>query len=246
MTTDPNPELSANLTATRRALVTGASRGIGASTAQALSATGFDVTGTFNNTPPPTGVAANWWQIDLSNPENIASSGFDLSTFDVLVVNAGTMHTGFLQRTPLDAYRRMIDFTLLSAVELLRGTTTGMAKRRYGRIVLVSSTGAVSGAAGLSAYAAAKASLLGLSRAVAREYGPRGVTCNVVLPGFIATDILVGQPERTTSDRAATSAIGRVGTPDEVASAIAWLASESAGYVTGAQIPVDGGLAMGL
>jgi 3-oxoacyl-[acyl-carrier protein] reductase len=163
----------------------------------------------------------------------------------VLVNNAGITRDGLLVRMPDDAWQAVIDTNLTGAFHTIRRATPGMMKARYGRIVNVSSASAHMGQAGQANYAAAKAGLVGLSRSVARELARRGITCNVVAPGPIVTAMTDDMPDDWREQIHAVIPLGRFGTAHECAAVVTFLCSEAAGYVTGAVVPVDGGLAMG-
>jgi len=163
----------------------------------------------------------------------------------VLVNNAGITRDGLLVRMSDDQWQAVIDTNLTGAFHTIRRATPGMMKARYGRIVNVASVGGHIGAAGQANYAAAKAGLLGLSRSVARELARRNITCNVVAPGPIVTEMTAQMPSEWQTGVEAAVPLGRFGTADECAAVIAFLCSDEAGYVTGALVPVDGGLGMG-
>jgi 3-oxoacyl-[acyl-carrier protein] reductase len=163
----------------------------------------------------------------------------------VLVNNAGITRDGLVARMSDDHWQSVIDTNLTGAFHTIRRATPGMMKARYGRIVNISSVGGQIGAAGQANYAAAKAGLLGLTRSVARELARRNITCNVVAPGPIETAMTAEMPEDWRKTAQETVPLGRFGTPEECADAVAFLCSEGSGYITGALLPVDGGLGMG-
>ena len=163
----------------------------------------------------------------------------------VLVNNAGVTRDGLLVRMSDEQWDTVLATNLTGAFNTIRRATPGMMKARYGRIVNVSSVGGHIGAAGQANYAAAKAGLLGLTRSVARELARRNITCNVVAPGPIATAMTADMPEEWRKTAQDTVPLGRFGTPEECADAVAFLTSEGSGYITGALLPVDGGLGMG-
>jgi 3-oxoacyl-[acyl-carrier protein] reductase len=163
----------------------------------------------------------------------------------ILVNNAGVTRDGLLLRMTDDQWGEVVRTNLDGAFYAIRRVAPGMVRSRYGRIVNVGSATGATGSAGQVNYAAAKAGLLGLTRSVARELASRNITCNLVAPGPISTAMLEALPEDRQADLAAMVPLARHGTPDEVAAAVAFLCSEAAGYITGAAIPVDGGLSMG-
>ena len=168
-----------------------------------------------------------------------------LGPVELLVNNAGVNADGLLVRMGDDQWRRVLATSLDGAFHTIRRATPGMLRRRFGRIVNVGSVVGSVGSPGQANYAAAKAGLIGLTRSLARELGSRGITCNVVAPGPIATAMIEALPEQRRADFMAQVPLGRMGTPEEVGAVIAFLCSEAAGYVTGAVVPVDGGMGMG-
>lgn len=164
---------------------------------------------------------------------------------EILVNNAGVTADGLVARMTDDQWGDVLRTNLTGAFHTIRRATPKMMKGRWGRIINVSSVSGQAGAAGQANYASAKAGLLGLTRAVARELAPRGITCNAVAPGPIVTAMTDGMPPEWRAVMEATVPLGRLGTPEEVAAVVGFLCSEPAGYVTGALVPVDGGLGMG-
>ncbi len=232
----------------RMVLVTGGGRGIGLACARALAAQGHRVAVTFSSTPvDEPGILAV--TCDVTDPSQVESALSEVEeqvgAVEVLVANAGITRDGLLVRMSEDDFAAVIDTNLTATWRLAKRVVPKMMKARWGRIVVVSSVGAYIGAPGQANYAASKAGLIGLTRSIAREYGPRGITANVVAPGPIATDMLATMPEDRRAALGAQVPVGRIGTPDEVAAAVSFLASEAAAYITGAVLPVDGGIGMG-
>jgi NAD(P)-dependent dehydrogenase (short-subunit alcohol dehydrogenase family) len=189
-------------------------------------------------------------ECDVSNPQQIQQSidrvQAELGNVDILVNNAGVVNNlAPLANMTLEAWNRELSVNLTGAFQCIQEVVPGMAKRHWGRIINISSVAALMGAAAQVAYAASKAGLLGLTKTVAREYGAQGVICNAVLPGLIATPLVLSMPEdiRAATIRGVPTA--RLGQPAEVAALVAFLASPAAGYINGVDIRVDGGLLLG-
>jgi len=240
--------MTSDLAPARTVLITGGSRGIGLACAHAFAAEGHRVAVTFSSTPVDAeGLLAV--KCDVSDPAQaeaaVAEVDAQMGPVEVLVANAGITRDGLLVRMSEDDFTSVIETNLTATWRLAKLVVPKMMKARWGRLVAVSSVGAYLGAPGQSNYAASKAGLIGLTRAIAREYGPRGITANVVAPGPIDTDMLATMPDDRRAALGAQIPVGRIGTPAEVAAAVTFLASEQAAFITGAVVPVDGGLGMG-
>jgi 3-oxoacyl-[acyl-carrier protein] reductase len=243
----------------RVAFVTGASRGIGRAIAVELARAGHPVGFCFGSDAEAAretqraveaeGAKAVAVQADVSDPAAVdAAFGEVEAAFGkvtILVNNAGITRDGLVARMSDEQWSSVIDTNLTGAFNTIRRATPGMMRERYGRIVNVASVAGQSGQAGQANYAAAKAGLVGLSRSIARELAPRHITCNVVAPGPIVTAMTGEMPAEWKDQIESAVPLGRFGTPEECAAVVAFLCSDAAGYVTGALVPVDGGLGMG-
>ncbi len=230
----------------RVVLVTGGNRGIGLAVARAFQAAGDRVAVT-SRSGEVDGFAAV--ACDVTSAEDVEAAfarvEAELGPVEVLVANAGITSDQLLLSMKEDAFTRVVDTNLVGTYRVVRRATSRMIRARKGRIVLISSVVALTGSAGQSNYAASKAGLIGFGRSLARELGGRNVTVNIVSPGFVETDMTAVLPEARQAEILAAVPLGRMATADEVAAAVRWLASDEAGYVTGAVVPVDGGLGMG-
>ena len=231
----------------RSALVTGASKGIGRTIASRLAASGYAVTGTYRSGGVPDGVLgvnADITEADQLEAAFVAAEHAH-GPVEVLVCNAGITADGLLMRMSDDQWDSVIATNLTASFKLARRASRAMVKGRYGRIVFVSSVVALLGSAGQVNYSASKAGLVGLARSLTRELGGRGITANVVAPGFIETDMTAALDQATIESYEKRIPAGRLGSTDDVASAVEFLVSDAAGYISGAVLPIDGGLGMG-
>ncbi len=247
------------MTSGRVAFVTGASRGIGRAIAVALGEAGHRVAFCYSadhdgakatqSAIEACGTEACAVQSDVADADSVDHTFTEIEStlgpVELLVNNAGITRDGLLMRMSDEHWGEVLQTNLTGAFHTIRRATPKMIRGRFGRIVNVSSVSGQTGQAGQANYSAAKAGLLGLSRAVARELAPRNITCNVVAPGPIVTAMTDGLSDEWHSWAAQTVPLGRLGTPEEVGAVVAFLCSDAAGYVTGALIPVDGGLGMG-
>lgn len=232
----------------RIVLVTGGSRGIGLAVARRFESLGDRVAVTYNSSPPPDGLFGVKCDVTSGTDVDAAFSAveehFD-GPVEVLVSNAGVTRDGLLLRMSEDDFTTVVDANLTAAYRVVKRAARGMLKARSGRIVLVSSVVGLLGSAGQANYAASKAGLVGFARSVARELGSRSITVNVVAPGPVATDMTAALGDDRIAQLTAMVPLQRMAEPDEIAGTIVFLASPDAAYITGAVIPVDGGLGMG-
>jgi 3-oxoacyl-[acyl-carrier protein] reductase len=249
--------MSAGLLAQDVALVTGASRGIGRAIAQALAAQGAVVVGTATTPEGAQGVtdwlAAEGFKgrgavLNVADAQSVDTLLKDLENREgavtILVNNAGITRDNLLLRMKAEEWDEVMATNLGSVFRLSKGVLRGMMKARRGRIISIASVVGVMGNAGQANYAAAKAGIIGFSKSLAREVGSRGVTVNVVAPGFIQTDMTAKLPEAQQQQLAQQIALGRLGAPEDIAHAVAFLASPQAGYITGETLHVNGGMYM--
>jgi 3-oxoacyl-[acyl-carrier protein] reductase len=245
---DPRPApKDSSMTTARTVLITGGNRGIGYSLAEEFIAQGHRVAVTARSGEGPAGSltvladVTDAASIDRAFTEVEAALG----PVEVLVANAGITKDTLLLRMSDDDFTSVVDTNLSGSFRVIKRASKGMLKARFGRIILISSVVGLFGSAGQVNYAASKAGLVGIARSITRELGSRGITANVVAPGFIETDMTASLPETTQAEYLKSIPAGRFATPTEVARVVAWLASDDAGYISGAVIPVDGGLGMG-
>ncbi|MBC9823373.1 beta-ketoacyl-ACP reductase [Terrabacter sp. MAHUQ-38] len=232
----------------RNVLVTGGNRGIGLAIARAFAEAGDNVVITHRSGEPPEGLRGVKCEVtDSASVDAAFKEAEEIfgGPVEVLVANAGITKDTLLMRMSDDEFDSVIDTNLAGAFRCARRAATGMIRKRRGRIVLISSVVGLYGSPGQSNYAASKSGLVGLARSITRELGGRGITANVVAPGFIDTEMTAVLPEDQKKSYLANIPAGRFATPEEVASVVRFVASDDAGYITGAVIPVDGGLGMG-
>ncbi|GAC1308359.1 MAG: 3-oxoacyl-[acyl-carrier-protein] reductase [Acidimicrobiales bacterium] len=239
-------DVAADLRTGRVVLVTGGSRGIGLAIAQAFRAQGDRVAVTHRSEPVEGFVSV---RCDVSSSAEV-DAAFDsveeqLGKVEVLVANAGVTKDNLVLRMSEDDFTSVVDTNLGGAFRVVKRAVPGMLRARKGRIILISSVVGLLGAGGQVNYAASKAGLVGMARSLARELGTRDITANVVAPGFVETDMTAGLPDDRVAEIRKAIPLGRIATADEVAGVVTWLASDAAAYITGAVIPVDGGLGMG-
>ncbi|MDQ6837380.1 MAG: 3-oxoacyl-ACP reductase FabG [Actinomycetota bacterium] len=230
----------------RVVLVTGGNRGIGRAIAQAFQAHGDRVAVTHRSQPADGFLSV---PCDVTSSEAV-DAAFDqveaqLGPVEILVANAGANSDKLLLQMDEAAFAEVVDTNLTGAFRVVRRATPKMLRARGGRIILISSVVAMSGSAGQSNYAASKAGMIGFARSLAREIARRNVTVNVVAPGFVATDMTASLPDERQADIVSAVPLARMAVPEEVAATVRFLASDDAAYITGAIIPVDGGLGMG-
>jgi 3-oxoacyl-[acyl-carrier protein] reductase len=227
--------------------VTGGNRGIGLAIAQAFVKAGDDVAITLRSGEPPEGLFGV--RCDVTEPAQV-DAAIDTVTehqgpVEVLVANAGITRDTLLLRMSEDDWSSVIETNLTGSFRMAKRVSRGMLRLRRGRIIFISSVVGLLGSAGQVNYAASKAGLVGMARSMARELGSRGITSNVVAPGFIETELTAVLPDEKKAEFLGQIPLGRYATVDEVAGVVRFLASEDAGYISGAVIPVDGGLGMG-
>jgi 3-oxoacyl-[acyl-carrier protein] reductase len=228
-------------------LVTGGARGIGLACARRFAEMGDNVAVTYNSSPPPDGLFGV--QCDVTSADSVDAAfravEAQFGAVEVLVSNAGITKDGLLLRMSEEQFTSVIDTNLTAAYRVCKRAAQGMLRARSGRIVLMSSVVGLLGSAGQANYAASKAGLVGLARSLARELGSRSITINVVAPGPVETDMTAALGDKRLAELTAAVPLGRMATPDEIAGVVAFLASPDGAYITGAVIPVDGGLGMG-
>jgi 3-oxoacyl-[acyl-carrier protein] reductase len=231
----------------RSVLVTGGSRGIGLATARSFAASGDRVAVTYRSSGAPSGLFGV--RCDVTNADDVEAAFAKVEAehgpVEVLVANAGITRDTLLLRMTDDDWDAVLDTNLTGAYRVARRAARSMLRARAGRMIFISSVVGLSGGAGQANYAASKAGLVGFARSVAREFGSRGITANVVAPGFVDTDLTAVLSEERRAEILAQVPLGRYATAEDIAGVVRFLASDEAAYITGAVIPVDGGLGMG-
>lgn len=231
----------------RVVLVTGGSRGIGLATARRFAALGDKVAVTYNSSPPPADIFGV--QCDVSKSDSVdaafARVEAELGPVEILVSNAGVTKDMLLLRMSESDFDAVVDTNLTGAFRVAKRAAQGMLRARRGRIIFVGSVVGLLGSAGQANYAATKAGLVGFARSLARELASRSITVNVVAPGPVETDMTAALSDDRRAALSEAVPLGRMATPEEIAGTIAFLASDDGAYITGAVIPVDGGLGMG-
>lgn len=231
----------------RLVLVTGGNRGIGLAIARAFQVSGDRVVVTHRSGMAPEGLEGVI--MDVTDRESVESAFRSIEekfgTVDVLIANAGITKDGLAVRMSETDFQDVVDTNLTGSFRVIQRALPGMMKKRAGRVVLIGSVVGLLGSAGQVNYAATKSALVGMARSFAREYGSRGITFNVVAPGFVDSDMTSVLSESLKEKYLAQIPLARFATTEEVATAVQFIASQGAGYITGAVIPIDGGLGMG-
>jgi len=229
------------------ALVTGGNRGIGLAIARSLQSEGHRVVITYRSGTPPEGFDAV--QMDVTDGQSVESAfakiESEIGQPEIIVANAGITKDTLVMRMSDDDFESVIDANLTGAFRVAKRATKGLLKLKRGRLIFVGSVVGSVGAAGQVNYSASKSGLVGMARSFARELGSRGITANVIAPGFVETDMTSSLDENRRSDIAAQVPLGRFCSAEEIAEVVSFIASSKASYITGAIIPVDGGLGMG-
>ena len=231
----------------RSVLITGGNRGIGLAIANTFAAQGDKVAVTYRGKPPPEGLFGV--RCDVTDADQVDAAFKEVEEahgpVEVLVSNAGITDDTLLMRMSEEQFTSVLDANLTGAFRVAKRATRAMLKARWGRMVFISSVVGMLGGPGQVNYAASKAGLVGIARSIVREMGGRNITANVVAPGFVATDMTDALTDERRDAILAQVPAGRYGKPEEIAAVVAFLASDAGAYVTGAIVPVDGGLGMG-
>ena len=235
------------MSAQRVVLVTGGNRGIGRAIAERFVRDGYRVAVTARNGEGPEGTLTVRADVTDAAALDAAFTEVEqqLGPVEIVVANAGITKDTLLLRMSEDDFDSVVATNLGGTFRVVKRASKGMLRARFGRVILISSVVGLYGSAGQVNYSASKSALVGFARSLTRELGGRGITANVVAPGFIETDMTAELPEETQKQYKASIPAGRFATPDEVAGVVTWLAGDDAGYISGAVIPVDGGLGMG-
>lgn len=231
----------------RVALVTGGNRGIGYAIAEELLSAGYKVAVTARSGQGPTGSLTVVADVTDSGSLDQALSEVEekLGSVEVLVANAGITKDNLLLRMSEEEFEEVIDTNLTGVFRLVKRVTKGMLKAKFGRIIFIGSVVGLFGSAGQVNYSASKSALVGMARSITRELGAKNITANVIAPGFINTDMTAALPQDVADKYRSQIPLGRFAEAQEVAKVVAWFASDQASYISGAVIPVDGGLGMG-
>ena len=231
----------------RTVLVTGGNRGIGKAVAQRLHADGHRVAVTHRGSGAPDGLFGV--RCDVTDPDSVDEAftavEAEFGPVEVVVSNAGITDDTLLMRMKDEQFTRVVEANLAGAFRVAKRASRGMLRAKAGRLIFIGSVVGQSGTAGQVNYASSKAGLIGMARSLTRELGSRNITANVVAPGFIDTDMTAGLDDKTQELAVAAIPLGRKGSADDVAGAVSFLAGDDAGYISGAVIPVDGGMGMG-
>ncbi|MGN7225351.1 3-oxoacyl-ACP reductase FabG1 [Dietzia maris] len=234
-------------TTPRTVLVTGGNRGIGRAVAERLHADGHRVAVTHRGSGAPEGLFGV--QCDVTDPDSVDAAftavEAEYGPVEVVVSNAGTTDDTLLMRMKDEQFTSVVDANLSGAFRVAKRASRGMLRARFGRLIFIGSVVGQSGTAGQVNYASSKAGLVGMARSLTRELGSRSITANVVAPGFIDTDMTAGLDDKTQEQAIAAIPLGRKGSAEDVAGIVSFLAGDDAGYISGAVIPVDGGMGMG-
>lgn len=238
---------STRATTTRTVLVTGGNRGIGRAVAERLRADGHRVAVTHRGSGAPEGLFGV--ECDVTDPDSVDAAfsavEAEYGPVEVVVSNAGINDDTLLMRMKDEQFTRVVEANLAGAFRVARRASRGMLRARFGRMIFIGSVVGQSGTAGQVNYASSKAGLVGMARSLTRELGSRNITANVVAPGFIDTDMTAGLDDKTRELAVAAIPLGRQGSATDVAGAVSFLAGDDAGYISGAVLPVDGGMGMG-
>lgn len=229
-------------------LVTGGARGIGLACARRFAADGHDVAVTYHSSAPPDDLFGV--KCDITSADDVEAAFSQVEEHlggpvEVLVANAGIARDTLLLRMSDDDFETVVDTNLVGTFRVVKRATRGMIRARSGRLILISSVVGLLGSAGQANYAASKAGLVGFARSLARELGSRAITVNVIAPGPVETDMIAALTDERRAELTAAVPLARAASPDEIAGVVAFVASDDAAYITGAVIPVDGGLGMG-
>lgn len=231
----------------RTVLVTGGNRGIGRAIAERMIADGHKVAVTVRTGEGPKGALSVVADMSDSSSIDVAFTEVEekLGPVEVIIANAGITKDTLLMRMSEEDFTSVIDTNLTGTFRVVKRASKGLLKQRFGRVILISSVVALYGSAGQINYSSSKAALVGFARSLTRELGGRGITANIIAPGFIETDMTSALPQTQQDEYLRSIPAGRFGKVEEIANVASWIASDESGYISGAIIPVDGGLGMG-